>query len=126
VAEMRTERPFEQSSNSPMPVRWTRRIRRRSSSSSNPATATPGVGAPPGVAGFATRGDLAGAPAAAGRAALRRSVVRAMGLEVRDHAAQRQTVALDPEARDRADGDAGDERAVPERFTRLGIRHMHL
>src|SRR5439155_10979288 len=82
--------------------------------------------APPGVAGFATRGDLAGAPAAAGRAALRRSVVRAMGLEVRDHAAQRQAVALDPEARDRADGDAGDERAVPERFTRLGIRHMHL
>ena len=115
VAEIRTERPPAGSSSSPMPVSWTRLISCCSSRNSKPAaTAAAGLRAGP----FAVRSSLATAL---------RDTLRALGTgEIRDQAAQREQVALDAKTLNRADGGAGDQGRVTERFPRMWIGHVHL
>src|SRR5215831_1854555 len=123
LAEMRTERPPEFSSSSPMPVRCTSRIRRLSSWSWKPATAS--------FAGAAFAASLPGA-GASGFAALRvrarflRSAPRGMRPQPFDQATQGQPVARRTESRHGRRHHAGDQRVVAERFPRVRVRHMHL
>src|SRR5580765_6934212 len=90
-AEIRIERPPEDSSSSPMPVRWTSRISRRNSSSSKPVLAT-------AAAAFSRE-----PPPPPARLRL---LLAAMG-EVRDESAQCERIALDAEALEGAQCGAG-------------------
>src|SRR6185369_10919706 len=124
VAEMRTERPPELSSSSPMPVRWTSRMSRLSSWNWKPATAS-FVGA----AGLAS-GPAAGAPAfragVAARARFLRSVPRGMSPQALDQPAEGQPVALRAEPRHARHHHARHQRVMTERFPCARVRHVHL
>src|SRR5262245_52081359 len=142
LAEMRTERPAEVSSSSPMPVRCTSRISRFSSRSSNPATDAPPLAVGPGPgptlrAGAPRAGaPLVGSPRVGVPVARRgpprfgrstgRSAARAMRLQSCHEAAQGEQVTLRPEPGHRTHGDTRDQGRVTERFTSGRVRHVHL
>src|SRR5438067_733516 len=131
VAEIRTERPFDDSSSSPIPVLCTSRIRRRSSRSSKPATTAES----PAALTFAGPGTAVAWPTCAAtplgfalRAAERPprddfTLARGMAREVLDETAQGEPVALDAEAGNRSERHPRDERWMPECFARLRIGH---
>src|SRR5258705_6580151 len=112
-AAIRTVRPPELSSSSPIPVRWTSRIRRRISDSSKPPARELSEPAGAGFTAFAAgRAAAAGAWTAAARARLR---LDAMG-EARGQAAQREQVAVGAEPLNHRQGRTRKARAMAEGF----------
>src|SRR5580765_4018520 len=125
LAEIRTERPPAFSSSSPMPVLWTRLMRRSSSWSWKPATtwsafSAGGVSAP---AAAALGGLGALRPA---RARFSRSAPRGMRPQAFAQPAQGEPIAVRSEPRHARHHHAGHQRAVAERFPCVRVRHVHL
>src|SRR5262245_32745423 len=122
---MRTVRSPAVSSSSPMPVRWTSRMRRRISATPNPpAIAPPGLSAGlPSRFRSAAAADLPAERRTRG-AALRRSVLATV--ELLHESAQRQAVAGRAKALHHGEADAGPERDVTEGFAAMRIGHVHL